>query len=221
MQEIEPSRSLKSQASMPTRGASERSDIGSAGGTEDLRAVRVLVLHPRDSDGEVIIRMLRRLNCRVQNLWHPELHLMDSFDVAFFLANEEAYAQVVTLMDRTQTALIAILDGNTSDVGEMLAKCSPHGVVSKPIRAEDVLTSIQIARRLLRYEHRLLAKVRKLEETLRSVRTVEKAKRILMETNNLDEKDAYELLRKSAMDRRLPIGQIASAIVSANAILSV
>jgi len=206
---------------MPSPGLTEGLDVGSLGGKEDLRDLRVLVLHPRDADGEAIIRTLRRLNCQVQNLWHPELHLMDRFDVAFFLANEEAYAQVATLMDRTQTALIAIVDGATSDLGEMLAKCSPHGALSKPVRPEDVLTSIHIARRLLRYEHRLLAKVRKLEETLRSVRTVEKAKRILMKTNNLDEKDAYELLRKSAMDRRLPIGQIASAVVSANGILSV
>jgi len=221
MQESETSRSPKSRQLGPTHGLAEVQDVGSLGGKENLRDLRVLVLHPRDADGEVVIRTLRRLNCQVQNLWHPELSLMDHFDVAFFLANEEAYAQVVTLMDRTQTALVAIIDGATSDIGEILAKCSPHGALSKPVRPEDVLSSIHIARRLLRYEHRLLAKIRKLEETLRSVRTVEKAKRILMKTNNLDERDAYELLRKSAMDRRLPIGQIASAVVSANGILSV
>jgi len=221
MQESETSRSPKSRQLAPAHGLAEAHDVGSLGGKENLRDLRVLVLHPRDADGEVVIRTLRRLNCQVQNLWHPELNLMDHFDVAFFLANEEAYAQVVTLMDRTQTALVAIIDGATSDIGEILAKCSPHGALSKPVRPEDVLSSIHIARRLLRYEHRLLAKIRKLEETLRSVRTVEKAKRILMKTNNLDERDAYELLRKSAMDRRLPIGQIASAVVSANGILSV
>jgi AmiR/NasT family two-component response regulator len=195
--------------------------VRSAGVKEDLRDLRVLVLHPRDADGETIIRTVRRLNCQVQNLWHPYLHLKDHFDVALFLANEEAYTQVANLMDRTQTALIAIVGGGGADINRLLAEASPHAALSKPVRAEDVLTSIFIARRLLRYEHRLLAKVHKLEETLRSVRTVEKAKRILMKTNRLSERDAYELLRKSAMDRRLPIGQVASAVVSANGILSV
>ena len=202
---------------VPGEGAGARS----TGGKDDLRDLRVLVLHPRDADGETIIRTVRRLNCQVQNLWHPDLHLMDHFDVAFFLAIEEAYAQVVSLMDRTQTALIAVVDGAAAESGGILAETSPHAALSKPVRPEDILTSMNIARRLLRYEHRLLAKVHKLEETLRSVRTVEKAKRILMKTNHLSEKDAYELLRRSAMDRRLPIGQIASAVVSANGILSV
>ncbi len=188
---------------------------------ESLRGLRVLVLHPRDGDGEVIIRILQRLNCQVQNLWHPRLPLVDRFDVIFFAAGEEAYRQVTAHLDRSKVALVAVVESEAPGVDELLTECSPHGVLGKPVRPADVLTSLLLAHNLLRYELRLMTKVRKLEETLKSVRTVEKAKSILMTTRDLDEKTAYELLRKSAMNRRVPIGQIASAVVEANEILSV
>jgi len=36
---------------------------------DDLRAVRILVLHPRDDDGDALIRQLRRIGCDVRAAW--------------------------------------------------------------------------------------------------------------------------------------------------------
>jgi AmiR/NasT family two-component response regulator len=83
-----------------------------------------------------------------------------------------------------------------------------------------MLTSFLVARSISRYEKRLTTKVRKLEETLKSVKKVEQAKAILMKTKNIQEKDAYEFLRKWAMERRVPIGQVASAIIDADGMLT-
>jgi AmiR/NasT family two-component response regulator len=190
-------------------------------GPESLRGLRALVLHPRDGDGDIIIRNLQRLSCQVRNLWHPRLQVVDHFDAVFFSVNEDAYRHVAAYMDRSEVAFIAIVESDLSAVDQLLTECSPHAALCKPVRPADVLTSLLLARSLLRYENRLLTKVRKLEETLKSVRTVEKAKAILMATRGLNEKEAYELLRKSAMNRRVPIGQVASAVVQANDILSI
>ena len=58
-----------------------------------------------------------------------------------------------------------------------------------------------------------------IEETIRSVRSVEKAKSILMKSKNIEEKEAYECIRKHAMNRRMPIGKVASAIIDASDVL--
>ena len=73
---------------------------------------------------------------------------------------------------------------------------------------------------LARYERRLLLKVRKLEGTLRAARMVEKAKFILMRSKNIDERTAYRCLRESAMNQRVPIGKIASAVINASEIFA-
>ena len=57
------------------------------------------------------------------------------------------------------------------------------------------------------------------------MRKVEQAKTILMQLilmqlKNLKELEAYEYLRRHAMNRGLPIGKVASAVIDANGVLS-
>ena len=51
------------------------------------------------------------------------------------------------------------------------------------------------------------------------MRTVERAKAILMMTRALDSEQAYAVIRSQAMARRVPVSSIAAAIVSSSEIL--
>jgi AmiR/NasT family two-component response regulator len=82
------------------------------------------------------------------------------------------------------------------------------------------LINLIAARANLRYQRRLLSKVAKLEETLRSFRRVELAKNILMETRKINEPAAYAYLREQAMRRRVSIGAVASVVIDSNSVLS-
>jgi len=81
------------------------------------------------------------------------------------------------------------------------------------------LTNLLMARNNFRYERRLLAKIGKLEETLRAIRKVEQAKSILMKKRGIDEPEAYEYLRRQAMRKRVPVGSVAAAIIDADELL--
>lgn len=59
----------------------------------------------------------------------------------------------------------------------------------------------------------LLVKTKVIQEELEARKKIEKAKGILMKEQNLTEEEAYNLLRKSSMDRRLPMKDIAEAII--------
>ncbi len=76
-----------------------------------------------------------------------------------------------------------------------------------------------MARNLFRYECRLRRRIDKLDENLRTMRSVERAKRILMGSRGLTEEEAYNYLRKQAMDRRASIGALATAIVDSQELL--
>jgi AmiR/NasT family two-component response regulator len=62
--------------------------------------------------------------------------------------------------------------------------------------------------------------VAKLEQRLASQRKVARAKTILMQTRNVNEDDAYKLIRDQAMTKRVTTDEIADAIIKANEILS-
>jgi AmiR/NasT family two-component response regulator len=76
-----------------------------------------------------------------------------------------------------------------------------------------VVSSLILARSQFRYEQRLRSKIERLDENLRSMRTVERAKAILMETRRMPENEAYAFIRRQAMDRRVSASAVAGAIV--------
>lgn len=59
----------------------------------------------------------------------------------------------------------------------------------------------------------LLVKTKVVQEELETRKKVEKAKGILMSEQNLSEEQAYNLIRKSSMAKRLPMKEIAAAII--------
>lgn len=70
-----------------------------------------------------------------------------------------------------------------------------------------------VARALHRSQNRLLNKVAKLKETLRSRREIERATRILMEVKGSSEDSAYQLIRQQATAQRLAMGVVARSII--------
>ena len=185
-----------------------------------LQQLRVLMVHPRDADCEQISRCLRRIGCDVETTWPPPTELPSGVDVVFLLIEERMRHSASWVGNTASAAIIGIVSPETHDVLRLLADIGPHSVVNKPADPFAILTSLTVARNIFRYEGRLHTKVRKLEETLRSVRRVEKAKTILMRTKNIREEEAYEYLRRHAMNKGLPIGKVASAVIDASEVLS-
>src|SRR5215470_15934532 len=52
---------------------------------EDLRGARVLVIHPRDAEGEALIDQLKRIGCNVRGVWPPPPTIPREIDTVFQL----------------------------------------------------------------------------------------------------------------------------------------
>lgn len=187
---------------------------------EALKELRVLVIHPHDSDGERIVRCLRRIGCDTEMAWPPPAELPAGLDAVFFLIEESMRRPLSWFGNRPPAAIVGIVGQETPDILRLLADCGPHAVVGKLADPFAILTSLSVAHNIFRYEGRLHTKIRKMEETLRSVRRVEQAKTILMRTKNIEEQEAYEYLRRHAMNKGLPIGKVASAVIDATEMFS-
>lgn len=59
----------------------------------------------------------------------------------------------------------------------------------------------------------LMVKTKVIQEELEARKKIEKAKGILMKEQNLEEDEAYNLIRKSSMNRRISMKEIAEAII--------
>jgi len=145
---------------------------------DDLRTARILVLHPRDDDGDALIRQLRRIGCDVRAAWPIPDEVPKDTNLVFVLV-EHAGPEAFPWTTRSDgPVVIGVVDYESPTTLKALLDWKAHGVVNKPIRPFGIMSSLVLARALGSYHARLEAKINKLEETLRARRDVEKAIRI-------------------------------------------
>jgi two-component system, response regulator PdtaR len=182
---------------------------------EELRGARVLVIHPRDAEGEALIDQLKRIGCNVHGVWPPPAAIPPDIDTVFqFVESSEETAFPACSNEHSPT-LVAIVDYENPTILKRLLDSNAHGVVNKPIRSFGILSSLVLARSLRGYTRRLEGKVQKLEETLKARRDVDKAVKILVSLKNVSEFEAYELIRQQATQKRLAMADIAVSIINA------
>ncbi len=188
-------------------GASERALI------DQLRSTRVLVVHPEDQDGEVLVRQLHRIGCQVRTVWPPPTHLPEDLDAVFLLVERSGSEVLPWRAGASDPPLIAVVEYENPTLLKGLLDSGAVAVVNKPIRATGLLSTLVLARALGAYDRRMQVKIRKLEDQLRSRREIERATRLVMQLKGLNETDAYELMRSQATRARLSLGEVAARIL--------
>jgi two-component system, response regulator PdtaR len=182
---------------------------------DDLRGARVLVVHPRDAEGDALIDQLKRIGCNVRGMWPPPAEMPQDIDTVFhFVEASETPAFTASATDDGPT-FVAIIDYENPTVLKRLLDSNAHGVVNKPIRPYGILSSLVLARSVHGYTRRLEGKVQKLEETLKARRDVDKAVKILVGLKQISDTEAYELIRAQATQKRLSMAEIATTIIGA------
>ncbi len=200
-------------------GGDRGSRAGSAGPVDHLRSTRVLVVHPSDADGEVLVRQLRRIGCQVRSVWPPPSKLPEETDAVFLLVERAGSEALPWLQSESDPPLIAVVEYENPTLLKGLLDSGAVAVVNKPIRATGLLSTLVLARALGAYDRRMQAKIRKLEDQLRTRREVERATRLLMQLKGMTEAEAYELMRAQATRSRLSLGEVAALILGASDVL--
>jgi two-component system, response regulator PdtaR len=186
---------------------------------EDLRGARVLVVHPRDAEGDALIDQLKRIGCNVRGLWPPPAEIPRDVDTVFHLVEAAETPDFTASATDDGPTFVAIIDYENPTVLKRLLDSNAHGVVNKPIRPFGILSSLVLARSAHGYARRLQGKVHKLEETLKARRDVDKAVKILVILKKIGETEAYELIRQQATQKRLSMAQVAATIIGAQEVL--
>ncbi len=102
---------------------------------EDLRGARVLVVHPNDEDGTVLVDHLRRLGCEVRAIWPLPHSLPDNFDTLFIQLDEQPVPEALSAaIEDKAPAIIAIVTYESPTSLKAIIDINAHGVISKPLR---------------------------------------------------------------------------------------
>lgn len=186
----------------------------------ELAALTIAVAARRDEDGEALIRELQRTRAQVRHVWPVPERLPDDADVLYCDLAPGLPDRLPWVPGEPKSALVVVLPRMPSPDLDLLYNAAPDAVLHRPFAPGAVLTSLLLAHSQFRYGQRLRGRIEKLDETLRTMRSVERAKSILMSARSMREDEAYHFLRRQAMARRVPISAVASAIVDSHEIFS-
>ncbi|WP_206956595.1 ANTAR domain-containing response regulator [Trinickia acidisoli] len=180
----------------------------------------VVVIHPDDEDCTALCQQLRRIGCRVTAMWPPPAMLPARADVVFYLEDPAGRHRHLWHAEPVSAVRVAVIAYENPVVLEAIAAANAHAVVSKPIRTFGILASVFVACTLSRYEEKLLARIARLDDTLKSRRLIERATRVLSARLELSEDAAYAAMRAEAMARQMSISAMAESIINAEGLLA-
>lgn len=210
----------------PNKGGAASKDGGARDQGTDSAAVKALwdlkvaVIVERNDDGERLVRELQRLRCNVLHEWPMPPQIPVQFDVVFCALTTDLPQRLPWIPGEPASALVVVDSGEGPLDLRLLHNCAAHGVLHYPATPRSVQTMLSLARGHFLYEKRLRGRIDKLDESLRSMRSVERAKSLLIRIRNITEEEAYNYLRRQAMERRVTIGAVANAIIDSYELLS-
>ena len=180
----------------------------------------VAVVAERDQTIEPFIRCLQKQRAEVRHIWPPPPQYPTTHDVVFSALVPDLPMRLPWLPGAAESALVVLLPSGAPVDLRLLRNCAPHAVLNVPAPDCAVDVALAMAVDLFGYEQRLSVRISKLDENLRTMRTVERAKTILMTGRGLSEEAAYEFLRTQAMAKRVSIGRLSVALVDSEELLS-
>ena len=184
-----------------------------------LDNLNTVVIHPDDADAATVLRELRRAGLVARQVWPPPARLPDDVDVLLCILDSDVRNLLRADGVADMPAIVGIADGRSPETPVVVRDSMVSSLLFKPVKPEQVILSAFAARQIHKYQTRLLRRIDKLDETLRSIRDVERAKLLLMQSRQIGEHEAYHFMRRRAMERRVPIGRIATTIIDASEIL--
>ena len=182
--------------------------------------LRIAVITNLDTRSEQLIRELQKTRAEVRHIWPSPEFIPSDYDVVYTDLMENLPSRLESLPGLPQFSLIIIISASNHVDLKMLENCAPHGTIHLPVSEQAVLSSLVVARSHFLYENRLRKRIQQLDDNLISVRNIERAKILLMERKGFTEEQAYQHIRRQAMDKRVTIGSVASAIIDAQELFS-
>ncbi len=121
----------------------------------------------------------------------------------------EAAAEILRQRPIPIVILTAYNEGSLLD---RAAELPVQGYLTKPVKRDDLITTMRVAMAQFNSQRQLTDKVDELEEKLTARKLIERAKGILMKTG-IGEEEAYHQIQMTARSRRTTMSKVAQELI--------
>lgn len=180
--------------------------------TPNFTGWRATILHREDSNTERLTRQLKLIGFQVTVQWQP-LDVTDLPDFVFVDADQGWDGLLPWSGENAPRPLVALLG---SEAPGRIAWAMEQGVgaiIAKPLASSAVYPALVMALGIHRERKAVIDKLNHLEERVRLRPLVHAAVERIIAERHVDEELAYTILRNCAMQRRMPMEQVAASIL--------
>lgn len=187
---------------------------------QQVSRLTILLVCEPDGEGMKLLRHLQRTRATVHHVWPMPAAMGENADLILVEYGEGVSQRLAWDPGDATAALIVLLpQANHLDLAE-LRRSLPDAVLHRPYQPQSIDAALILALDHFSYGKRQRTRIARLDENIKALRDIEKAKHIIMKQKSLGENDAYRVLRDMAMERRVPIAEIAGKIVDLSGMLT-
>lgn len=179
----------------------------------------VLVAADRDTQVDLLLRELRRAASHVIHLFPVPGRLSAEHDVILADISLPLLDLLPWVPGEASAALILLLPQSGQHSLEKLRNCCPDAVLHRPFQPAAIQTSLVVARSQFQFIRRLRSRIARLDENIKAIRDIERAKTIIMDMRRVGEDEAYAYMRSQAMERRTTVASFASHLIDSHHLL--
>lgn len=166
-----------------------------------------------DEQGIFLLRALQRTRARVEHRWPVPERVGEGCDIVVCEFVADLSRRYAWVPGEAKAAVVVLLPQSGHYDTDKLNAAVPDAVLYRPYAAHAIATALSIGWDHFSFARRQRVRIARLDENVRALRDIERAKHFIMKEKKVSEHEAFNLLRSLAMERRVTIAALAASLV--------
>lgn len=186
-----------------------------------MAGLNVLVVDEFDSE-RLLEAALRQHGCEVVTLRLKELNMLqivqtlhpDVVVLNLYTPTDAVLQTIVEINQSFSLPVVMFAEDQQTDTINKVIKAGVSAYIVDGLEPKRIKAIVDIAIARFKEQHALKEELKKTKTQLEDRKLLDRAKAILIKSQGYTEDQAYHALRKLAMDRNMPIGEMAKNVIS-------
>jgi AmiR/NasT family two-component response regulator len=180
---------------------------------EQFSRLTITLVSELDEQGNMLLRELQRTRARVRQRWPVPERIGEETDIVVCEYMPDLSRRCAWMPGEATAASIVLLPQSGQYDIRTLQAALPDAVMHRPYSPQAIQTALVIGWDHFSFARRQRSRIARLDENVRSLRDIERAKLVIMAEKNISEYKAFNVLRDMAMERRITIAALAASLV--------
>lgn len=180
---------------------------------DQFSRLSITLVSELDEQGMLLYRALQRTRARVTQRWPMPERIGENCDILVCEFQADLSRRYAWMPGEANAAVIALLPQSGRYEMARLQAAVPDAILHRPYLPHTIMAALSVGWDHFSFSRRQRVRIARLDENIRALRDIERAKHLIMEDKKINEYNAFNVLRSMAMEHRMTIAALAASLV--------